>query len=260
MTAVEREPRTALSPFPLLLELLTPFPPRFALCSNEHTQAGFQSQNIARSEFRIGSNGVCLLLAKMTESIESLIVEKGVVAWAKPDKSDGADNFDDGGGDFANPYYIETDGRSHSQSKVEAYLLRLIEGNVFTSVHEHLIVMVDVINRNGEVDNDDHAQLENDDKNNINACIDSVLTIIQLLMNSEKLTGSREGRNLLASIVSQLANGENDLASPAFKSQASGKSPSQSTGGRTAGENLVTSLKQLFSLVEDTSSKPQTHT
>jgi len=91
--------------------------PSMKAVSSEHIQAGFQSQNIARSEFRIGTKGVRLLLAKMAESLEGVIVEKNVVAWAKPSGEGGNENGD-ASNDLFNPYSVQNEGGSYSQSKV----------------------------------------------------------------------------------------------------------------------------------------------
>ena len=139
--------------------------------------------------------------------------------------------------------------------QLETYLIRLLDGNVFTSVHEHLLVMVDVITRDDDGEAGGDGKLDFDDKVKITKCIDSVLTIIQLLMNSEKMTANREGRSLLASIVSQLASGGDEISSSLKSQSTPGRGASQGGGGKLPGVDFITSLKQLFLLVEETCSK-----
>ena len=106
--------------------------------------------------------------------------------------------------------------------------------------------MVEIMGEGSAVYNGGEG-LSDEEKDGVKDCIDSILSIIQLLMSSEKLTVSKEGRSLLCAILKQLANGEK-------KPRASGASQISDDGTPIF---FITSLKSLFDLVEEVCMYPQ---
>ncbi|GMH75221.1 hypothetical protein TrLO_g9395 [Triparma laevis f. longispina] len=225
------------------------FPTMAAIVGSNPSQVAASQALTSSSEFRVGGKAASLLLRMLNESLEAVVVTKPTLSWLSRDDGSSAnkDLVDDD--DSENPY---TGGRSGvALTKLDRYITRLLEGGVFASVHEHLVVMVEIIGNDGAENENGEQQMGEEDKAGVVGCLDYTLSLIRLLMGSEKLTVCKEGRALLFSILKQLANGEKGSPTATQRSVAPSQ-PQQATA-----VVFVTALKALFDLVEEISQYPQ---
>ena len=224
------------------------FPSLAAIVGGNNSQLPASQAIASASSFRVGGKGARLLLKIMNESLENVVESKSTHWLSKGKESSGAGLDEDAVGaeadDVENPY--KGCGSGVTLTKLDRYVSRLLDGGVFASVHEHLVVMVEIMGEGGASYNGGEG-LSDDERDGVKECIDSTLSIIQLLMSSEKLTVSKEGRALLCAILKQLANGEKTP-------RGTGDSQNSDSGTPIF---FITSLKSLFDLVEEVCMHPQ---
>ena len=225
------------------------FPTLAAIVGGNNSQLPASQAIASASSFRVGGKGARLLLKIMNESLENVVESKSTHWLSKVKEGPCAGADEDAIGaeadDVENPY--KGCGSGVALTKLDRYVSRLLDGGVFASVHEHLVVMVEIMGGEGGASYNGGEGLSDDEKEGVKECIDSTLSIIQLLMSSEKLTVSKEGRALLCAILKQLANGEKIP-------RGTGVSQTSDSGTPIF---FITSLKSLFDLVEEVCLHPQ---
>ncbi len=202
-------------------------------------------QSHVKKTYRIGNNVTKLLFEMMTGSLAKAFGcnQSSVSFFGKRKKDASVDEDEDGSGE--NPYVIIGDCTAvEAIGKVSSLLETYLEGGVFTSVHEHLSVMVEICGKSGELDEDMDVGEADEFRKKVDLCIGDILGTVRLLCGNEVLTSSKGGRQVLFRVLQQLAMGESPKRGIATMPVPS------------ALMQFLRPLKALFDMVEEVCSFP----
>jgi hypothetical protein len=177
----------------------------FPSLSNERGGDREGSQDL--SEMRIGDPVVKLLLMQLHESLKDVSMEGGAVVRfnvGRPKKESEEGGSTNDADEENNPYNTVAGGdQAISASKLHTRLGLYLHGGVFSSVHHHLALLIEVRAEKrrskaaGEADDDDDDQNSySTDDDNLLECISTVFDTIGIVMNSEALTSSKEDKKV----------------------------------------------------------------